>query len=222
MMEQGDGAQAQPNEGQPHETAEDGDGVEGYNFIENPVYPFIAIIPRFYAAARPLQLHNNNNGDHIDLDNFFNVHFEIDDNNPDDGNDDSNADDENGYNNRDIEHDHNYGNYNFADDNQNADSSNDEEEHNEGHQDENALAAAEADYVVNPDAGEAEEDLLPGGFRRRFREEDSEDEISPASKHFRWWNDSVSGEAVDTRTNGLTDSGVGQQQKQSLWRQVYC
>lgn len=59
-----------------------------------------------------------------------------------------------------------------------ADSSNNEEERNEGHQDENALAAAEADYEVNPDAGEAREDLLPRGFRRRFREEDSEDVTS--------------------------------------------
>ncbi|XP_039872948.1 GATOR complex protein WDR24-like [Simochromis diagramma] len=161
MMGQGDRAHAQPNEEQPHETAEDGDGVERYNFIESPVYLFIAIIPR--SAARPLQLHDNNNDDHIDLEFFFNVHFEIDDNN---------TDAENDHNNSDIEHDHNYG------DNQNADSSNDEEERNEGHQDENALAAAEADYEVNPDAGEAEEDLLPRGFRRRFREEDSEDETS--------------------------------------------
>ncbi|XP_042081719.1 putative uncharacterized protein DDB_G0282129 [Haplochromis burtoni] len=126
MMGQGDRGHAQPNEEQPHETAEDGDGVERYNFIESPVYLFIAIIPR--SAARPLQLHNNNNDDHIDLEFFFNVHFEIDDNN---------ADAENDHNNSDIEHDHNYG------DNQNADSSNNEEERNEGHQDENALAAAE-------------------------------------------------------------------------------
>ncbi|XP_031583569.1 probable ATP-dependent helicase PF08_0048 [Oreochromis aureus] len=189
MTEQGDGAHAQPNEGQPL-FAEGGNWEDMDDFFENGVEHVIMFAPQIFEVARLWELEQlNNNGDHINQNNFFNIHFEIDDSNSDDGNDDNNADDENDHSNSDIEHDHNYGNYNFADDNQNADSSNNEEERNEGHQDENDLAAAEVDYDVNPDAGESEEDLLPGGFRRQFREEDSDDEKSHASETFHWWDE---------------------------------
>ncbi|XP_004541875.1 uncharacterized protein LOC101479191 [Maylandia zebra] len=216
MTEQGDGAHAQPNEEQPL-LAEDGNWGDMDNFFENGVEYVIMFAPRIFEVARlwePEQL-NNNNGDHINQNNFFNIHFEIDDNNSDDGNDGNNAgnnaDDENDHNNRDTENDHNYCNYNFADDDQNADSSNDEEERNEAHQDENDLAAAEVDYEVNPDEGEAAEDLLPGGFGRQFREEDSDDEKSHASEQFHWWDefaDSAS-EEQDSLLEGNKESDEG-------------
>ncbi|XP_006797161.1 prostatic spermine-binding protein-like [Neolamprologus brichardi] len=212
MTEQGDGAHAQPNEEQPL-LAEGGNWGDMDNFFENGVEHVIMFAPHIFEVARlwePEQL-DNNDGDHINQNNFFNMHFEIDDSNSDDGNDDNNADDENDHNNRDTENDHSYCNYNFADDDQNADSSNDEEECNEAHQDENELAAAEVDYEVNPDEGEAEEDLLPGGFRRQFREEDSDDEKSHASEQFHWWDefaDSAS-EEQDSLLEGDKESDEG-------------
>lgn len=145
----------------------------------------------------------------INQNNFFNIRFEIDDSNSDDGHDDSNSDDGNDHNNRDTENDHNYCNYN--NDDQNADSSNDEEERNEAHQDESDLAAAEVDYEVNPDEGEAAEDLLPGGFRRQFREEDSDDEKSNASKQFHWWDEFADSdsEEQDSLLEGNKESDEG-------------